>query len=109
MIEMDYISEIKRLKREKDAIIMAHYYQANEIQDIADFIGDSLALAQQAAKIQSKILVVCGVYFMGETAKILSPDKKVLVPDVNAGCSLADSCKAEDFKLFIDKHPSGQR
>jgi quinolinate synthase len=106
MIEMDYISEIKRLKREKDAIIMAHYYQANEIQDIADFIGDSLALAQQAAKIQSKILVVCGVYFMGETAKILSPDKKVLVPDVNAGCSLADSCKAEDFKLFIDKHPN---
>jgi len=98
------ISEIKRLKNEKNAVIMAHYYQEDDIQDIADFIGDSLALAQQAAKTKAAILVVCGVHFMGETAKILSPDKKVLIPDSEAGCSLADSCRADDFEKFIKKH-----
>ncbi len=105
MNSIDYISEIKRLKKEKRAVIMAHYYQTDEIQDIADFIGDSLALAQEAAKTDAEILVVCGVYFMGETAKILSPDKKVLIPDKEAGCSLADSCPANDFEAFIKKYP----
>ena len=98
-------SEIKRLKKEKNAMILAHYYQIGEIQDIADIVGDSLALAQKAAQTDASILVVCGVHFMGETAKILSPDKKVLVPDLNAGCSLADSCKAEDLEAFIKEHP----
>lgn len=99
------ISEINRLKNEKNAVIMAHYYQENDIQDIADFIGDSLALAQQAAKTKADILVVCGVHFMGETAKILSPEKKVLIPDMQAGCSLADSCPADAFEAFIKQHP----
>lgn len=99
------IAEIGRLKREKNAVIMAHYYQEDDVQDVADFIGDSLALAQQAAKTSAEILVVCGVHFMGETAKILSPDKKVLIPDLNAGCSLAESCPADDFESFIKKHP----
>jgi quinolinate synthase len=106
MEPIDYISEIKRLKVEKRAVIMAHYYQTDEIQDIADFIGDSLALAQEAARTDAEILVICGVYFMGETAKILSPNKKVLIPDKNAGCSLADSCPAEDFEEFKKKHPN---
>jgi quinolinate synthase len=105
MDSIDYISEIQRLKKEKRAIVMAHYYQTDDIQDIADFIGDSLALAQEAAKTDAEILVVCGVYFMGETAKILSPGKKVLIPDKNAGCSLADSCPAEAFETFIKSHP----
>jgi quinolinate synthase len=100
------ISEIKRLKQEKNAVIMAHYYQMGDIQDIADVIGDSLALAQKAAKTEADIIVLCGVHFMGETAKILSPTKKVLVPDMNAGCSLADSCPAEAFKAFIKAHPN---
>jgi quinolinate synthase len=99
------ISEINRLKKEKNAVIMAHYYQNDELQDIADFIGDSLALAQQAAKTDADILVVCGVHFMGETAKILSPGKKVLIPDLEAGCSLADSCPADDFAEFIAEFP----
>ena len=99
------IDEIARLKREKNAVIMAHYYQQNDIQDIADVIGDSLALAQWATKSTADILVVCGVHFMGETAKILSPEKKVLVPDMNAGCSLADSCDAADFEQFVKAHP----
>lgn len=101
----DLKKEIIRLKKEKDAVILAHYYQKGEIQDIADFIGDSLALARIAEKLPNKIIVLCGVHFMGETAKILCPDKKVLVPDLNAGCSLADSCKAEDLEVFIKEHP----
>lgn len=99
------ISEINRLRKEKNAVIMAHYYQPKEIQDIADFIGDSLALAQQARKTSADIIVLCGVHFMGETAKIICPDKKVLIPDMAAGCSLADSCKAEDLKVFKEQHP----
>ena len=102
---MNYVEEIKKLKAEKNAVIMAHYYQSADIQDIADYIGDSLALAQWAAKTDADIIVMCGVHFMGETAKILSPDKKVLVPDMNAGCSLADSCPADEFAEFVAKHP----
>jgi len=97
--------EINRLKAEKNAVIMAHYYQTGDIQDIADVVGDSLALAQQAAKTNADIIVLCGVHFMGETAKILSPTKKVLVPDLNAGCSLADSCPADAFEAFCKAHP----
>ena len=97
----EYINNIKELARKKNAVIFAHYYTRPEIQEIADFIGDSLALAQQATKVQADILVMCGVHFMGETMKILCPDKKVLIPDMNAGCSLADSCKAEDLDAFI--------
>lgn len=98
----EYIDKIKSLAREKNAVIFAHYYTRPEIQEIADFIGDSLALAQQATRVDADILVMCGVHFMGETMKILCPDKKVLIPDMNAGCSLADSCKAEDLKKFIE-------
>ncbi|MEA4840618.1 MAG: quinolinate synthase NadA [Bacteroidales bacterium] len=105
MNKLQLIAEINRLKVEKNAIIMAHYYQNNDIQDIADFIGDSLALAQQAAKTDADILIICGVHFMGETAKILSPNKKVLIPDKEAGCSLADSCPADAFEVFIKEHP----
>jgi quinolinate synthase len=97
----EYIDKIKSLAREKNAVIFAHYYTRPEIQECADFIGDSLALAQQATHVDADILVMCGVHFMGETMKILCPDKKVLIPDMNAGCSLADSCKAEDLKQFI--------
>ena len=102
---MNYVEEIKKLKAEKNAVIMAHYYQSADIQDIADYIGDSLALAQWAAKTDADIIVMCGVHFMGETAKILSQNKKVLVPDMNAGCSLADSCPADEFAEFVAKHP----
>ncbi len=97
--------EILRLKKEKNALIMAHYYQRDEIQEIADFIGDSLALAREAAKTDADIIVMCGVHFMGETAKMLCPDKKVIIPDLEAGCSLADSCSAEDLEKFIEEHP----
>ncbi len=98
-------AEIRRLAREKNAVIMAHYYVSGDIQDIADFIGDSLALAQQAARTDADIIVLCGVHFMGETAAILCPDKKVLVPDVNATCSLAESCPADEFARFVAEHP----
>ena len=102
---LDLKEEINRMRREKNAVILAHYYQTGDIQDIADFVGDSLALAQQAAKTTADIIVFCGVHFMGETAKVLCPDKKVLVPDLNAGCSLADSCPAVDFAEFVKQHP----
>lgn len=102
----EYINKIKSLAKEKNAVIFAHYYTRPEIQEIADFIGDSLALAQQATRVDADILVMCGVHFMGETMKILCPDKKVLIPDMNAGCSLADSCKAEDLKKFIYQQSS---
>jgi len=100
-----YIDKIKSLAREKNAVIFAHYYTRPEIQEIADFIGDSLALAQQATRVQADILVMCGVHFMGETMKILCPNKKVLIPEPAAGCSLADSCKAEDLAAFKAQHP----
>ena len=102
---IDLKKEIVRLKQEKNAIILAHYYQRPEIQDIADFIGDSLALAQIAADSRADIIVMCGVQFMGETAKILCPGKKVIVPDMSAGCSLADSCPADEFEKFVKTHP----
>lgn len=102
---IDLKAAINELKKEKNVVILGHYYQKGEIQDIADYIGDSLALAQIAAKTDADILVMCGVHFMGETAKVLCPDKKVLVPDLNAGCSLADSCPADKFAEFVKAHP----
>lgn len=102
---IDLKEEILRLKKEKGAVIMAHYYQKGEIQDIADYIGDSLALARIASTLDAPIIVLCGVHFMAETAKVLCPDKKVLCPDLNAGCSLADSCPAEEFAAFVKEHP----
>ncbi len=99
------IDEIRRLKAERDAAIMAHYYTDGEIQDIADVVGDSLALAQKARTLPNRVIVLCGVHFMGETAKILCPDKTVLVPDLEAGCSLADSCPAPEFEAFVKAHP----
>lgn len=101
----DLKNEIRRLCKEKNAVILGHFYQADEIQEIADFVGDSLALAQWAAKTDASIIVMCGVHFMGETAKILCPEKKVLIPDLNAGCSLADSCPADKFAEFVKEHP----
>ena len=102
---LDLKAEIKKLCKEKNAVILGHFYQSDEIQEIADFIGDSLALAQWAAKTDADIIVMCGVHFMGETAKILCPNKKVLIPDFNAGCSLADSCPAEELEKFAKAHP----
>lgn len=101
----DLKSEIRRMAREKNAVIMAHYYTEGEVQDVADFVGDSLALAQKAAQTDADIIVMCGVHFMGETNKILCPDKVVLVPDLNATCSLAESCNAEEFQKFVADHP----
>ena len=101
----DIKAEIRRMCKEKNAVILAHYYTDGEIQDIADFIGDSLALAQKAAKTEADIIVMCGVHFMGETNKILCPDKVVLVPDLNATCSLAESCPAKEFGDFVKAHP----
>ena len=103
--KIDYVAEIARLKKEKNAVVLVHYYQVAEIQDIADYIGDSLGLSQQAAKTDAEIIVFAGVRFMAETAKILSPSKKVLLPDMNAGCSLEESAPYEEFKAFKAQHP----
>ena len=102
---LDLFEEIEKLKKEKNAVILAHYYQEGDIQDIADFVGDSLALAQKAAKTDADIILFAGVEFMAETAKVLSPEKKVLLPDLNAGCSLAESCPADEFAKFKDERP----
>lgn len=105
---IDLKKEIRRLCEKKNAIILAHYYTVGDVQDVADFVGDSLALARKAANTDAKVMVMCGVHFMAETCKLLSPEKTVLCPDLNAGCSLADSCKAEDLKKFKDEHPGYQ-
>ena len=102
---VDLKKEIRRLCKEKNAVLLAHYYTVGEIQEVADFIGDSLALARKAAETDAKMIVMCGVHFMAETCKLLSPDKKVLCPDLTAGCSLADSCRAEDLKKYKEEHP----
>jgi quinolinate synthase len=103
--ELNLIDEICRMKKEKNTVILAHYYQEGKIQDLADYVGDSLYLSQQAARTNADIILFCGVHFMAETAKILSPSKKVLLPDLRAGCSLADSCPEDDFKEFLKKYP----
>lgn len=105
MEKKDLIERINNLRKEKNAIILAHYYQDADIQNIADYVGDSLALAQWATKTTADIIVLCGVHFMGETAKILSPTKKVLIPDVDASCSLAESCPADEFEKFTKSYP----
>lgn len=104
--KIDLFDEINQLKKEKNAIILAHYYQDNDIQDVADYLGDSLGLSQQAATTKADIIVFAGVHFMAETAKILCPEKKVVIPDMNAGCSLADSCPPKAFKQFKEQHPN---
>src|SRR5690625_4932817 len=102
---LDLFDEIERLKKERNAILLAHYYQEPDIQDVADYIGDSLGLAQQAAKTDADVIVFAGVHFMAETAKILCPEKKVLLPDLHAGCSLATSAPTEEFRAFREAHP----
>ena len=101
----DLAAEIRRMCREKNAIILSHYYTPGDVQDVADFVGDSLALAQKAAKTDADIIVMCGVHFMAETNKILCPDKTVLIPDLNAQCSLAESCPPDKFAKFVEEHP----
>lgn len=108
MEKVDYVKEIERLKKEKNAVILGHYYINGELQDISDFLGDSLGLAQQAAKTNADIIVFLGVHFMAETAKIINPDKKVIIPDLNAGCSLAESAPADKFAAFKERHPGYQ-
>ena len=102
---LDLFAEIEKLKKEKNAIILAHYYQEPDIQDVADYIGDSLGLSQEAARTEAAVIVFAGVHFMAETAKLLNPNKKVVMPDFRAGCSLADSCPPDEFKKFKDQHP----
>src|ERR1043165_8045840 len=102
---LDLFEEISKLKKEKNAVVLAHYYQEPDIQDVADYIGDSLGLAQQAARTEADMIVFAGVHFMAETAKILNPNKKVLLPDLNAGCSLSDSCPPPLFQKFKEQHP----
>ena len=106
--KVDLKKEIRAICKEKNAVILAHYYTQGEIQEVADFIGDSLALARKAAETDARIIVMCGVHFMAETCKVLSPEKLVLAPDLNSGCSLADSCKADDLKKFKEEHPGYQ-
>src|SRR4051812_32283746 len=105
-VQMDLFSEIERLKKEKNAIVLAHYYQESDIQDVADFLGDSLGLAQKAQNTDADMIVFAGVHFMAETAKILNPTKKVVLPDLKAGCSLADSAPVDLFRAYKEKHPN---